>query len=65
MFRLCVQTKYYTTEVPQYICSCLDYVYSLLNATQQKFHNMFLRTYGIIYVKNADMFDEIFKDIQV
>ena len=34
----------------------LDYVYSLLNKAQRSFHEMFLRTYGIMYQKNADVF---------
>ena len=39
---------------------CLDYVYALLNKAQRSFHEMFLRTYGIMYQKNADVFQVIF-----
>ena len=46
-----------------YICS--DYVYVLLNKAQREFHDMFTRTYGIMYQKNAEVFQEYFKDLKV
>ena len=45
-------TKRYFFEIPEY----LDFVYSLLNKAQRGFHDMFTRTYGIMYQKNANVF---------
>ena len=30
-----------------------DFVYSLLNKAQREFHDMFLRTYGVMYENNS------------
>ena len=45
--------------------SITDYVYSLLNKAQREFHDMFTRTYGVIYQKNAHVFQNYFKDLKV
>ena len=45
--------------------SIADYVYSLLNKAQREFHDMFTRTYGVIYQKNAHVFQNYFKDLKV
>jgi glypican 4 (K-glypican) len=42
-----------------------DYVYVLLNKAQREFHDMFTRTYGIMYQKNAEVFQEYFKELKV
>ena len=44
--------RWYIFEIPEY----LDFVYSLLNKAQRGFHDMFTRTYGIMYQKNANVF---------
>ena len=40
-------------------------MYSLLNAAQRGFHDMFTRTYGVMYQNHADVFQEFFKDLKV
>ena len=42
-----------------------DYVYSLLNKAQREFHDMFTRTYGVIYQKNAQVFQNYFRDLKI
>merc|ERR1719474_79977 len=42
-----------------------DYVYSLLNKAQRSFHDMFTRTYGIIYQRHANVFQDYFKELKV
>jgi hypothetical protein len=37
----------------------------LLNKAQREFHDMFTRTYGIMYQKNAEVFQEYFKELKV
>ena len=41
----------------------IDYVYSLLNVAQRGLHEMFLRTYGVMYQNNANVFQDYFKVI--
>ena len=42
-----------------------DYVYSLLTKAQRGFHEMFTRTYGVMYQKNAVVFQDYFRDLKV
>jgi glypican 4 (K-glypican) len=42
-----------------------DYIYVLLNKAQREFHEMFTRTYGVMYQKNADVFQEYFQDLKI
>ena len=41
-----------------------DFVYSLLNKAQRDFHDMFLRTYGVMYENNAAVFQTYFRDLK-
>jgi len=41
-----------------------DFIYALLLKAQREFHEMFTRTYGIIYQKNADVFQEYFRELK-
>ena len=41
-----------------------DFVYSLLNKAQREFHDMFLRTYGVMYENNAAVFQTYFRDLK-
>ena len=47
------------------LVSIADYVYSLLNKAQREFHDMFTRTYGVIYQKNAQVFQNYFRDLKI
>ena len=47
-----------------YIFLVLDYVYILLNKAQRDFHEMFTRTYGVMYQKNAQVFQNYFRDLK-
>lgn len=42
-----------------------DYVYILLNKAQREFHDMFTRTYGVMYQNNAEVFQNYFNDLKV
>ena len=42
-----------------------DYIYVLLNKAQREFHEMFTRTYGVMYQNNADVFQEYFQDLKI
>jgi len=42
-----------------------DYIYVLLNKAQREFHEMFTRTYGVMYQKNAEVFQEYFQDLKI
>ena len=42
-----------------------DYVYILLNKAQREFHDMFTRTYGVMYQNNAQVFQNYFDDLKV
>jgi len=42
-----------------------DYIYVLLNKAQREFHDMFTRTYGVMYQKNAEVFQEYFQDLKI
>ena len=42
-----------------------DYVYILLNKAQREFHDMFTRTYGVMYQNNAQVFQNYFNDLKV
>ena len=37
----------------------------LLNKAQGEFHEMFTRTYGVMYQKNAEVFQEYFQDLKI
>ena len=42
-----------------------DYVYILLSKAQREFHDMFTRTYGVMYQNNAQVFQNYFDDLKV
>jgi len=42
-----------------------DFVYVLLNKAQRDFHDMFTRTYGVMYQRNAEVFQNYFKDLKL
>ena len=59
------KTNQMAAELDQKATQIDDYVYSLLNKAQREFHDMFTRTYGVIYQKNAHVFQNYFKDLKV
>lgn len=42
-----------------------DFVYALLTTAQRDFHDMFKRTYGVMYENNADLFQNYFQELKV
>ena len=40
------------------------FIYALLDKAQRDFHEMFTRTYGVMYQKNAAVFQEYFEDLR-
>ena len=40
-------------------------MYVLLNKAQRDFHDMFTRTYGVMYQRNAEVFQNYFKDLKL
>lgn len=42
-----------------------DYIYVLLNKAQREFHEMFTRTYGVMYQNHVKVFQEYFQDLKI
>ena len=47
----------------RYVCFA-DVFPELLSASKLNFHRLFRKTYGIIYIKNSDVFTDFFKDLE-
>ena len=62
---LAAKTEQMAGELEQRAQQIDDYVYSLLNKAQREFHDMFTRTYGVIYQKNAQVFQNYFRDLKI
>ena len=62
---LATKTDQMAGELEQRAQQIDDYVYSLLNKAQREFHDMFTRTYGVIYQKNAQVFQNYFRDLKI
>lgn len=41
-----------------------EYFIDLLASSKLKFHDLFTKTYGIIYERNSDVFIDFFKDLE-
>jgi len=59
------KTTSMAAELDQKATQVDDYIYVLLNKAQREFHEMFTRTYGVMYQKNADVFQEYFQDLKI
>ena len=45
-------------------CVCADYLATLLDRSYRNLHEMFTRTYGLLYEQNADIFVDLFVNLR-
>lgn len=47
-----------------YFCIFTEYFKELLSESKREFHEMFKRTYGVIYEQNSQVFSDLFSELE-